>query len=954
MSTLNDDLDSLKISKASINKILGQYYQSLKKFIDTERDKMLFKIKIDEKEVPHFTTTATCFTALLNLNYYLSDNKNSSEEKSLVIKSINRYFLNDSLWKSKEKTVKDGKIWKYNCYKIVLILPFLLKILLRKEFEIYLLESKKDKSELFLDKNKLIKIIEDALLILIKNFVYNNYSLYQWYYEIEDKKERKNFISKQKFENEYNLPKKNTTHSFIEYWAIKSLVLYLQYFELKEKKEIETRNISKKDVCDICGDKKNVKEKNIDFLMEFRKIINDLNTKTKAVIKENKDNNIDKNNEKIKNSINYINDLQIELNDFIIKFESGCLFNEDCSYIRNSKDNTPCNDILGISIIGKEEYSLYTELENKIKKNEIEVKLSDDNKEELDKRIKEILSKINNIKSILGNFQFPEKIIQRIVIKKFLSRIKETITNKVNLHIAYSNIGYLEFDPNQLAYLISMLNQIDGYVNQRLLSTALKIIFENRKKHGGWIPGKAFSYSQDGDGEMTLYEMEPLLTILANFYKTSELFEHLNEINDAIQWLYRNRIDMGDETFGWVFSFPGGKEARSWVTAIVYRILEYYSKFISRRIRRLILNKYSVEYRQTFPILAKDYYYCNDELEELITKEVVPKLKNGEFQSLLLFGPPGTGKTSFGYVISDETQFPLILLAPGDFLVNGFDKIAGRANEIFNDLLMLEEAIIFIDEIDQLVLGRKEKQENDDNNKSNNKLIYNKSQPKWEERLMTTAMLNLLDKLNKYTKICFIASTNHIDKIDKAIRRRGRFHYNIAITPYCYNKRKRIICDFLQKNIEEEKRKDIILKDTVKKIAKETIGFVYKDIEEILNKHKGILIARKTLERKDLENTLEKFSSEIIGEVKAFDKTIDTSTFLNFLQDEFQYQNFLTTIDKTEKQKSFCGYDVSELLAACNISSDKKSDNRKTKEKNKENNFENFIKSKIEKFEEKK
>jgi hypothetical protein len=53
---------------------------------------------------------------------------------------------------------------------------------------------------------------------------------------------------------------------------------------------------------------------------------------------------------------------------------------------------------------------------------------------------------------------------------------------------------------------------------------------------------------------------------------------------------------------------------------------------------------------------------------------------------ILLFGPPGTTKTTIARAVANGLEWPLVSLSPGDFIRGGLDAVEARAKEVF-DLL---------------------------------------------------------------------------------------------------------------------------------------------------------------------------------------------------------------------------------------------------------------------------
>ena len=75
-------------------------------------------------------------------------------------------------------------------------------------------------------------------------------------------------------------------------------------------------------------------------------------------------------------------------------------------------------------------------------------------------------------------------------------------------------------------------------------------------------------------------------------------------------------------------------------------------------------------------------------------------------RSALLFGPPGTAKTTIVRELARSVGWPCVEIRPSNFLKDGLEHIYESADEIFVDLMDLSRAVIFFDEMDALVQSR--------------------------------------------------------------------------------------------------------------------------------------------------------------------------------------------------------------------------------------------------------
>jgi len=133
-------------------------------------------------------------------------------------------------------------------------------------------------------------------------------------------------------------------------------------------------------------------------------------------------------------------------------------------------------------------------------------------------------------------------------------------------------------------------------------------------------------------------------------------------------------------------------------------------------------------------------------------------------RSALLFGPPGTGKTMLAHALAGSARVPLIATSYSDCQRHGHQgDMLAALNAAFDQAAQQAPAILFIDEIDS---------------------FSNRSGDSSSHEYLRGIVNGLLEQINRAAEVeglILLGATNHLQDVDPAVVRSGRFDMKIEI-----------------------------------------------------------------------------------------------------------------------------------------------------------------------------
>ena len=130
-------------------------------------------------------------------------------------------------------------------------------------------------------------------------------------------------------------------------------------------------------------------------------------------------------------------------------------------------------------------------------------------------------------------------------------------------------------------------------------------------------------------------------------------------------------------------------------------------------------------------------------------------------RSIVLFGPPGTGKTTFAKAIASRLEWPFVEVFPSR-LASSPLGLAGELRETFEKIDDLDHAVVFIDEVEEIAVKRG-------------------GEPPSPMQGVTNELLKVIPAFRERPGRLLICATNFIRALDPAFLRHGRFDYVVPI-----------------------------------------------------------------------------------------------------------------------------------------------------------------------------
>lgn len=218
----------------------------------------------------------------------------------------------------------------------------------------------------------------------------------------------------------------------------------------------------------------------------------------------------------------------------------------------------------------------------------------------------------------------------------------------------------------------------------------------------------------------------------------------------------------------------------------------------------------------SLPTLELDSIVINENIEQEISdfikcyqnRDKLLKMGLDGSNTLLLYGPPGCGKTTLAQFISMKTQLPLVTARLDGMISSLLGSTAKNIRKIFEFAARMD-CILFLDEFDVIAKVRDDKNETGELKRVVNSLIQN------------------IDMFSHNSIV--IAATNHHELLDPAIWRRFTRVLTL-VQPDIYE-----IEELLKKPLSQIENDLIDSKRKKTQVASALVGMSHSDIKTIMN-----------------------------------------------------------------------------------------------------------------------
>jgi transitional endoplasmic reticulum ATPase len=231
-------------------------------------------------------------------------------------------------------------------------------------------------------------------------------------------------------------------------------------------------------------------------------------------------------------------------------------------------------------------------------------------------------------------------------------------------------------------------------------------------------------------------------------------------------------------------------------------------------------------------------------------KSAFKRLDLRAIKGIVLYGPPGCGKTYLAKAIATEVDWNFLLVSGPELLSKFVGESEEQIRHIFQRARQFSPCIIFFDELDSIAPPR---------DKSQDTHVY---------ASVVGQLLAEIDGLRILEDVIVIGATNRIDLIDKALLREGRLDFKVEIPTPALEDRTEFIQKDLMKRFESGLlEKDFKINELSQDLANRSSGYSGAAISFVLTHAARIALKRSNysenviLTEKDYQNSFSQYET---------------------------------------------------------------------------------------------
>jgi len=438
----------------------------------------------------------------------------------------------------------------------------------------------------------------------------------------------------------------------------------------------------------------------------------------------------------------------------------------------------------------------------------------------------DIIAKLKNLEKVIDTAQLKDFLPTRITVEKeYLKKVFEWSEKQLFQQLSFHKMEDNDrLDPIRCIYSLKIYILCNTYFSsirkkseynirinydRKLVSAITQCIFEDFKGGGLWKKYLPILSLPRNSGNVYPFALSSLNEIFSIMSPEDLSQDHLESIYDAVDWITENElidynynkdeqedissVFLNKTYYGWrspQTTYPSGNP-ECWSTALVFEMtlaiekklrlhLTYiiiqnfkHGKFRQNNYRskeaiRKHINEEFLKSRADSIFTLKEYSAESEATDYTLfsLKKCLKELIKANNNAFVLYGEPGTGKTTLVEQIAEDMGYSFLRIDTGILLREGIDNATKSIDNVFELLKKLEHTVILFDEIDESIKDRESENTT------------------FENRILTNTLLTKLNDI-KNKKIIYFVNTNIISEVDKAILREGRFDAILCIDhPY--------------------------------------------------------------------------------------------------------------------------------------------------------------------------